>query len=196
MSAEPEAPPFEEPGAAAEPSWIGREPGTGRLLPGFPGPRYTGKVTSTVARASKLVEAMQPLVERRDTILAGGASAKSEVVRMLANSIVALDHFEKEIGARLVLDGPLTGKGASKAALTTAGNLATQKARLIDKLLPLLADATPSASVRESFEYLHDDELAAIDAILAAARARASAPAVEEPPTPTTRLRIEVPAND
>lgn len=154
--------PFSEPPEGTEPAWIGRDE-KGRVLPGFPGPRYSGKATSTIARAAKLVDASQPLVERRDTILRGGPDAKRELVRMLANSIVALDHFEREIGARLVLEGPLTGKGYSRAALTTAGNLATQKTRLIDKLLPLLEPSESSAPSFGTFVAgLTDDEAAVV----------------------------------
>jgi len=192
LSAAEPAPPFEDLAEGTEPSWVGRDPATGRLLPGFPGPRYTGKVTSTIARAAKLVEAMQPLVERRDAILSGGAAARSELVRMLANSVVALDHFEKEIGARLVLEGPLTGKGYSKAALSTAGNLATQKSRLIDKLLPLLAAAAPETPPRFDPSILTDAELDEVNRIIATAAARADAPPPPEPAAPLT-FEFEIP---
>jgi hypothetical protein len=113
---------------------------------------------------------------------------------MLANSVVALDHFEKEIGARLVLEGPLTGKGYSKAALATAGNLATQKARLIDKLLPLLSLDEPRTASAPNLDHLTDEDVAAITAILDGAAARAENP--EPEPPPAVHLRIELPSED
>lgn len=135
---EPPADALFEESSTGEPSWVGRDPESGQLLPGFPGPRYSGGARSELARLAKLVEASRPLLERCDTIHRGGDTAISELVKMLTRSVVVLDHFEKEAGARIVLDGPLTGKGRSKAALGTITRLAEQKARLIDKLLPLL----------------------------------------------------------
>ncbi|MGE4084656.1 MAG: hypothetical protein AB7H93_16765 [Vicinamibacterales bacterium] len=175
---------------SAEPEALPREP-NGRFRAGHPGPNLRHGLRSQLAMNGKLIEASEKLVAQRDAYQRGDREALKQTI---ANSLSATDYLLGGLGPRIALEGPISAKGRMRAAVSVFIRLSEHKLRLAQVLLslePSKPDAPPA-----DYSHLTDEELDAVNAILAAARARASAAPVEEPPTPTTRLRIEVPAND
>lgn len=103
--------------------WCGRVHPKGRFQRGCPGPALTHGLRSTLLQAGRLPDqaaTARALVERQREIEAdlGGAQGLSRVHRDAIRDLLRLQFVGDFLFNRLTQDGPLTGKGRTRAALT------------------------------------------------------------------------------
>lgn len=125
----------------------GRDPKTGRLLPGHAVNLRHGRRAPRLWAAGPLAAA---LAEREAAVVAdlGGEPNLSAIERPLAREYARLSLLVEAAGERLTRDGLETTKGRARAAASLYGALLDRQTRLA-AMLGLARRARPAASITE-----------------------------------------------
>ena len=166
----------------------------GRFQLGHPGPALRHGTRSELVRAGHLTNAAQVLAEQRMQLYAelGGGEALDVVVMRLADQFITLSAVAEYLAQRLQHEGPITGKGRTRASLTAYQRVVDSLDRLAQRLGYERPKPGQSASRPERSAHLDnltDEEIAAIGRVLDAAKARRA----DEPVVPPNTFAIELP---
>ena len=119
----------------------------GRTLPGYPGPALRHGLRSQYVRSGQATGDVVLLAERRQSLhreLANLGVVKTE----LADAFIELSAVRAYLGGRLATEGPLTGKGRTRALLTAYLSVVDRQTRLA-ALLGVDRPPTPIATASD-----------------------------------------------